>query len=434
MSEAMQIARGQRVKLADLGAGNGDLTIGLSLSAPGLACDFACFGLDAQGVLSDERYMSFFNQPRTPCGGVTLAPPAGDQAGFALALQSLPAAIQRLVITAAIDGPGAMSSLREGHVRMLAGGVETARFAFTGADFQAERALMLVEVYRKDGAWRLMAVGQGFNGGLEALVKHFGGTVAAPPPAPAASPPPAAASPASSRLSLEKKFEGQPQHLVDLAKKAAVSLEKKQLGAVQAQVCLILDASGSMTAQYRNGRVQEVLERLVPLAVHFDPDGIFECWIFADQCKPLPAVSLSNIQDYIKREASWASGIFARRPIGGGNNEPCVIQEVMDRFRAAQHPAYIIFISDGGIYKNREIERLIIEAARLPIFWQFVGIGGGNYGVLEKLDDMSGRVVDNCNFFALDDLHSVSEEELYERMLEEFPAWLRAARDKQILS
>lgn len=47
---------------------------------------------------------------------------------------------------------------------------------------------------------------------------------------------------------------------------------------------------------------------------------------------------------------------------------------------------------------------------------------------------MSGRTVDNCNFFALDDVHSVCEQQLYERLLNEFPQWLRMAREKGILS
>lgn len=433
----MKIQRGQRVKIADLAAGGSEFVVGLNIDAPGLEIDFSCFGLDAQEKLSDERYMTFFNQPRTPCGGVALETPPGDRSGFAVSLQKLPDSVDRLVVTAAIDGPGTMSGIGRGHVRILAGGAETARFDFSGADFQAERALMLAELYRKDGIWRISATGQGFNGGLEALVRHFGGEVAEnpnPPPAPSAQPPAPEPAPAPGRISLEKKFEGQPAHLVSLAKKAAVSLEKKRLNDVRAQVCLVLDASGSMTQQYKKGRVQEVLDRLLPLGVHFDDDGTLDCWIFADQCQLLPTVSLSNVAGYIQREAPWAGGFFARRPIGGGNNEPCVIKEVMAHFRNAKLPAYILFISDGGVYKNREIENLIVEAARLPIFWQFVGIGGGNYGVLEKLDDLSGRVVDNCDFFALDDLRSISESELYDRMLEEFPNWLRAARSKNIVS
>ena len=41
---------------------------------------------------------------------------------------------------------------------------------------------------------------------------------------------------------------------------------------------------------------------------------------------------------------------------------------------------------------------------------------------------MTGRVIDNCSFFELDDLNDVSEESLYESMLEEFPSWLKEAR------
>ena len=34
--------------------------------------DLASFGLDAQYKLSDERYMTFYNQPKTPCQAVQL--------------------------------------------------------------------------------------------------------------------------------------------------------------------------------------------------------------------------------------------------------------------------------------------------------------------------------------------------------------------------
>ncbi len=72
-------------------------------------------------------------------------------------------------------------------------------YRVTGRDFQQQKAVMLLDLYFKD-VWRVGAVGQGFNGGLEALVKHFGGTVAdtpagRPPPPPA--PTPAAPRPAS---------------------------------------------------------------------------------------------------------------------------------------------------------------------------------------------------------------------------------------------
>jgi len=91
-----------------------------------------------------------------------------------------------------------------------------------------------------------MAVGQGFNGGLDALVRHFGGAVAdaAPPALPTAS------------VDLEKRVAQAAPQLVNLVKSAAVSLEKAGLAQHRAKVCLVLDISGSMSALYSKGLVQ----------------------------------------------------------------------------------------------------------------------------------------------------------------------------------
>ncbi|MFJ2439146.1 MULTISPECIES: TerD family protein [unclassified Streptomyces] len=65
---------------------------------------------------------------------------------------------------------------------MVAGGEEVVRYAFDGAEFTTERAVMLGDFYLKD-VWRFAAVGQGFDGGLDALLKNFGGEVAEEAPA-----------------------------------------------------------------------------------------------------------------------------------------------------------------------------------------------------------------------------------------------------------
>ena len=91
-------------------------------------------------------------------------------------------------------------------------------------------------------------------------------------------------------------------------------------------------------------------------------------------------------------------------------------------------PAYVIFVTDGGVSKTNEIKRLLIESSKGPIFWQFVGVNGYGYGILEELDTMSGRYIDNANFFALDDFRSVDNSELYSRLLNEFPSWLKEAK------
>lgn len=282
---------------------------------------------------------------------------------------------------------------------------------------------MVADIYRKNGEWRIASNLQGYNAGLDALVVHFGGEVAdAPPPAPAA----------PARISLEKKIADAAPQLISLAKKAQVSLEKAKLTDTKARVGLVLDASGSMNPQYTRGHVQEVVDRLIPLAVHFDDDGALDCWAFGAKPQQLNAVTLENFQNFIKTDhGGWKDWELGSRI----NDEPKAMRMVIDYYKKSgdKTPIYILFISDGGVHQDREITKLMIEAAKLPIFWQFVGLGGRGYGILEKLDDMGGRVVDNCNFFALDRLDEVPEEKLYDLLMEEFPDWLKAAKGAGIL-
>jgi len=147
MANQTILARGQRSRLADLGLGAQPFTISLSMQSVGLTVDAACFGLDAQRKLSDERYMTFFNQPETPCGGVKQTAPNC----FRFDLSRLPNTIDALVITLAIEGSGAMSSLGACRATFDA----AAEFLFEGKLFASERAIMLVELYRKDGQWRV---------------------------------------------------------------------------------------------------------------------------------------------------------------------------------------------------------------------------------------------------------------------------------------
>ena len=190
-------ARGEKSKLADIGPES--FTVGVSLVAASQAVfDISCFGVDVSGRLSNDAYFIFFNQRSSPENAlVAQGPTAGDLEAFAVDLGRLPESVDRLVFTATIDGAGTMSDLTGGYLRLLDAGSEFAKFPLVGSDYDAEKALILAEVYRKDG-WRFAAVGQGFNGGLSALLTHFGGeeastTAVGSPPAP--SPPPSAVPP-----------------------------------------------------------------------------------------------------------------------------------------------------------------------------------------------------------------------------------------------
>ncbi|PCG82192.1 stress protein, partial [Streptomyces sp. WZ.A104] len=187
---AREFQRGHKAKISDLTAGT-DLYVGVQIAAPGLTFDISCFGLDANEQLSDDRYFIFFNQPKSPEESIQLlGAQSGDTESFRVTLDRIPAAIQKLSFTATLDGAGQMSQIGPGYIRIVAGGEEVVRYSFSGSEFTTERAVMLGDFYMKD-VWRFAAVGQGFDGGLEALLKNFGGEVAEeepPPPAQTAAP------------------------------------------------------------------------------------------------------------------------------------------------------------------------------------------------------------------------------------------------------
>ncbi|MCF2437315.1 VWA domain-containing protein [Streptomyces thinghirensis] len=59
-------------------------------------------------------------------------------------------------------------------------------------------------------------------------------------------------------------------------------------------------------------------------------------------------------------------------------------------------PTLVLFFSDGGVYRNAEIERELREAVEEPVLWQFVGLGRANYGVLERFDTPAGPPRRQC--------------------------------------
>ena len=190
-------SRGQKGKLADSGCQT-PFTVSVNIAPAGMSVDVSCFGVDSADKLSDERFMVFYNQLAAPANAIALTI-NGTAANFAVKLDALPESIVKLVFVAAIDGNGSMRSIGTSSLKVGDGIV----FPLSGADFQDEKAVIIGEIYRKDGVWRFGAVGQGFNGGLDALLKHFGGTEAAPAPSSGSTASPAPA-PEQKKVSLSK--------------------------------------------------------------------------------------------------------------------------------------------------------------------------------------------------------------------------------------
>ena len=135
--------------------------------------DFCCFGVDNQEKLSDDRYMIFYNQLSSPQGELSLQL-RNNQANFTVDLSRLPQNIDKLVFVVSIDGSGIMRDIISHTVTISQNGRAVLKLNLTGKDFQQEKAIISVEIYRKNG-WRTAAVARGFYGGLSALLEFYGG-------------------------------------------------------------------------------------------------------------------------------------------------------------------------------------------------------------------------------------------------------------------
>lgn len=215
------------------------------------------------------------------------------------------------------------------------------------------------------------------------------------------------------------------QNLVDLSKKVAITLEKKNLAGIDATVALVLDVSKSMSPVYKNGTIQNVIERILALAMNFDSRKQIDAFVFGTGATELEPITFDGFENYVQRE------ILAKHKINQATQYAKAIECVHQKyFGNMTKPVYVIFITDGDDSDKKETTALIKQLCRQPIFWKFVGIGKEEFRFLNRLDDLEGRSIDNTSFFQVNDIATISNDVLYERLLDEFPEWLEAVRKK----
>jgi stress response protein SCP2 len=474
MTSAISLQRGANVALRGERGAVARIQVALSWQPRGdLEIDASAFLLTASNKVRDDRDMVFYNNARSREGAVQLlegAAAGGDGARvFQLDLANLPATVERVAFAATLDETtrrgrtfGHLSAFQV-QVRDADAGTEIARFDLPLAGAR-EVALILAEVYRRSAEWKFRAVGQGFNGGLAPLAIQYGIDVAeeptaappsrpAPPPAPTPPPQPVAAppvpspAPSAQRLNLEKRLVDLAKKdatLVNLAKKAAISLEKKGLLDHRAKVALCLDISVSMSGFYRSGAIATLIQRILALGLRFDDDGEIDVFLFGANAHDYGTVGAEDYRDFVP-------AMQRRYPLEGGTNYGKVIALIRRHYRrdlqAGQQPVYVMFVTDGETQDRTESERQIRDASHEPIFWQFMALGqskaqakgffrrllASDFQFLTYLDEMPGRLIDNANFFQVADPNEPSDEELYDLLMGEYPQWLAAARQQGLL-
>ncbi|WP_157110723.1 vWA domain-containing protein [Nocardia anaemiae] len=378
---------------------------------------------EAGRVRTDADFV-FFNQPQAP--GVALR--SGTPAALAVAPAHVPADIAQIRVVITLGESGATFGQFAAPVATVADASGNALYEYVIDGLDSESVVIALELYRRNSEWKVRAVGQGYAGGFAALVTDHGVSVD-DEPAPTATPE-VRTVPGEAKLSFEKRAK------LDLRKRevAKVLINKNAFG-IRARVILVIDKTLSMSRQYSKQVVHRVVQRMIPVATQLDEDGTLEAYLYALSFAKLPDITVEHgeawAQTFLHLTGTHQGIDYAR--IGGRNDELPIMRDIIASLRPGDAPTLVLFFTDGGFAKKREIAALMREASRLPAFWQFVGLGRANYGLLRTLDEMSDRVVDNAGFFALDDIDQVDDAQLYARLLGEFPDWLRAAGQAGIL-
>lgn len=215
-----------------------------------------------------------------------------------------------------------------------------------------------------------------------------------------------------------KKKEEKPKVSLDLQKKEQtikLCLEKKNVKSLVAEVKFSLDCSGSMSELYRNGEVKEIFERIAPIAFKLDDNQLMECSLFNTDLYKIKDITPNNLEDYVER-------CNLKSYVGGGTNYSHIIRDAIEYTKSgkAKFPIFVIIITDGENFDKKETTRALIEASKYDIYFQFVGIGTESFTYLKKLDELEGRKFDNAGFIGIESIKKLSDERLYQALLDEF--------------
>ncbi|MBP0957451.1 MAG: VWA domain-containing protein [Oscillospiraceae bacterium] len=225
-----------------------------------------------------------------------------------------------------------------------------------------------------------------------------------------------------SNTQLAKKISLRKKLIIDEVKKQNISVNT-------ARVVFVLDHSGSMRTMYKDGTVQDLLERIFPIAMHFDDNAEMEFYWFDSVYKELDPVNCKNIEGYVQNV------ILSKNDHFGGTNYAPIMTEILNRYvrrEPSNIPTFVIFITDGNNADKKATKDVLTEASKYNIFWKYVGIGDEKFEFLAKLDELKGRFIDNANFINVSDLGAIDDKSLYKLLLDEYGDWLELCRNNGI--
>lgn len=235
--------------------------------------------------------------------------------------------------------------------------------------------------------------------------------------------------------------------ILGLTQKLEASLKKVNLWKHRAKVALCLDVSDSMNPLYDAGKIQRFAEKILALGCQFDDNGSIDIFLFAGNAQSVGSMNLENFHNFVngarhryngRNGTMYGEAMKLIREFYFPSQKPWFYQwfhapEQNPKPQCVDCPVYVMFVTDGATFDKPEAEQQLKWSSYQPIFWEFMAIGRGIFTFLEQLDNIGDRYLDNADFFNLDDPEHLSDEDLYDLLMTEYPQWVTLARQKNLL-
>lgn len=387
--------------------------IELAIAARGVAADVSALLLGSNGKVRTDSDLVFYNNPVQD--GVSVA-------GHIITaeLDKIPSDVASVVIVASADPAhsGAVFAAAP-HLTITQSGSEPILFA--PPDFIArETVVVLAELYRRGGAWKVRAVGQGYAAGLAGLATDYGVDIDDEPDSHGSTGVGHAGPDVSSLVSLTK-VENRAPALVGPARKAGQALTNAGLAGRRAAIYLILSHDYGMEELYESFAIQAFTERVLALSVNLDDDGTVPI-IFSGEQEPfLEDMDLDNYRGRIGQlhtqvDWGWGNTVEAMR---------CATSHYQSS--GASEPAVVIVQVSDDPHDKAEIRSLLQNTASLGMFWMFVGFGRGKLEFFKNFNASRSATFRNVGFYdAGKNPGSVPDEKFYSALVKGFAGWLQS--------
>ncbi|MDH6084842.1 TerD family protein [Umezakia ovalisporum] len=188
----INLAKGQRISLEKVSPGLSQVFVGLGWDVKStdtdtdFDLDASAFLLNSEHKLISESHFIFYNNPKSPdadkavqhLGDNLTGIGEGDDETIKISLNQVPDEVKKIAITVTIHEAEKRNQnfgqVQNAYVRIVNEQTqeEAVRYELT-EDYSIETALIMAELYRQDGEWRLNAIGSGYQGGLQALLDRY---------------------------------------------------------------------------------------------------------------------------------------------------------------------------------------------------------------------------------------------------------------------